>query len=160
MIRFHLLRKEDESMINLIADWYQDQWNIQRVHTIHKLSEISCNDDQFQLILYWNEIPVATAGIYNKVGIHKYEKRFNFFKHWLALVYTVPAYRKKGLASELCKKILHLANEKGIQNIHLYTDTAASMYGKLGWKLKEKINLNNRELAIMEIDLFRPLINE
>ncbi len=153
MISFQLLQKDDESMFDLIAGWYQEQWNIPRDQTFQKLYEITGNEEQFQLILQWNEIPVATAGIYSQVGIHRYDTRFNEFKHWLALVYTVPAYRKRGLASELCKMVLQLAKERELSSIYLYTDTAAAMYLKLGWQLKENIAVNNRELAIMEIHL-------
>jgi GNAT superfamily N-acetyltransferase len=95
-------------------------------------------------------LPVATGGIYNHVGLLNREPKFNIYKHWLALVYTVPAFRNKVYGVSLCQFMEKYAAEINITHIHLFTHTAESLYKRIGWQEIERLELAGKYIVVME----------
>jgi GNAT superfamily N-acetyltransferase len=97
-----------------------------------------------------DNLPIATAGLYHYVGLHDYFPKYKEYPLWLALVYTLPEYRGKGYGSMLCEKIQTLVGDLGFNEIWLFTDTAESLYQRLGWQVVERITLKHRNIVIMK----------
>lgn len=53
---------------------------------------------------------------------------------WLANVYVHPAFRKRGLATQLIERIMTEARGLGIETLHLFTAHQADFYARLGWR--------------------------
>ena len=53
---------------------------------------------------------------------------------WLGSVYVLPAFRRRGIATALVSHALARAREFGIECLYLWTDSAASLYERLGWR--------------------------
>jgi len=49
-ISFQKVNPDDKKIINLIADWYLQEWNIAKDQTIQKLSDFLPNSILFQLL--------------------------------------------------------------------------------------------------------------
>nr|WP_255723186.1 GNAT family N-acetyltransferase [Flavihumibacter fluminis] len=121
--------------------------------TLSRLTAITRQKDQFQLVMTSDGVPIGTAGVYNTVRILEKIPRLNIYTHWLALVYTIPMERGKGYGALLCEKVEEEAKKEGISKLHLYTYTAESLYKRGGWQLVERIEVESRNIVLMEKEL-------
>lgn len=152
-IRFQFVTPEDTAGIQLIAEWYASEWKIPRETSVEKLTQLPFGDHQFQVMLLLNEVPVASGGIYNHVGIVDKVPRLNAHKHWLALVYTLPEYRQQGYGAMLCNYIEEHARFLGLKELYLFTHTAENLYRRLGWEQAERLQAGDRDIAVMRKNL-------
>jgi GNAT superfamily N-acetyltransferase len=148
-----LLQPDNTELFNTIAGWYHEEWKIPTQKTIQNLHHITSGSSQFQALLMLDNIPVATGGIYSHVGLIDREPRFGIYNHWLSLVYTMPEHRHKGYGAELCSFISEHAMTINISKLHLFTDTAESLYTRLGWTPLERVSTGGRNVVVMEQDL-------
>ncbi len=152
-IKFKILEPNDHETIQLIADWYFNEWNITKDNTIKKLTAIAFDNSQFQVLMTLDGEPIGTGGLYNHVGLIDKEPRFNIHKNWLALVYTVPNKRHQGFGALICNFIQDYSKKLGVRQMCLFTDTAERLYQRLGWDELEKISLGERKIVVMKKDL-------
>lgn len=149
-ITIQKLSPTDKILINQIAQWYLSEWAIPIDITIHRLSNPSNDDVLLQLVLSKNNIPAATGGLYNKVGLLKEHERFQKFKPWVALLYTNTNNRNQGLGHLLLNKIEEEAKKTGLKNIYLFTFTAENLYKRAGWKEMERVNYRGNDTVVMK----------
>lgn len=152
-INFRIIHPDDNKTINLIAKWYLIEWNIPVEKMLQRLKTVTADNSQFQVLMTLDEIPIATAGLYNHVGLINKEPRFNIYKNWLALVYTIPEKRGRGFGALICNYIQDCAKRMGIEKMYLYTDTAERFYKRLGWVESERLIIDNRNIVVMEKNL-------
>ncbi|TGM05393.1 GNAT family N-acetyltransferase [Leptospira jelokensis] len=152
-IEYKILSPDDEDLMAIIAEWYMDEWKIPYDKTIAKLKAVTNDHSQFQLVLFQNSFPVATGGVYHQVGLLDQEPKFKIHKHWLALVYSLPQFRRNGLGAKLCGYLEGTAKERGILELHLFSDTAVALYERLGWSKVEVVGFGSRNVTVMKKDL-------
>jgi GNAT superfamily N-acetyltransferase len=152
-IEFHIVQAGDNAIFQTIADWYLQEWKIPTENTFRKLELITSDALQFQAIVKVDSEPVATGGLYNHVGLMEKEPRFKIYNNWLALVYTRPEHRKSGYGASICKFIQEQSAKRGINEMYLFTDTAKSLYSRLGWTELEKVSMGNRNVVVMKKNL-------
>lgn len=152
-IHIHTLQSTDSPLMELVAGWYLDTWKIPVEKTLRHLGEVTAAPSQMQVVLFEGDVPIATGGVYHQVGLLDREPRLRIHPHWLALVYTVPAYRNQGFGAQVCRHLQSRCQEIGIASLHLFTDSAESLYTSLGWNVLERIETAGRNLTIMQIDL-------
>ncbi len=148
-ISFAHLSPTDAATIKLIAHWYLNEWSIPPKDTIQSLSNFPKTGLPFQVMMSLDGKPVATGGVYTKVNLLKVEPRFEVYGPWLAVIYTSKGHRQKGLGTLLCEKIEEMAIAIGVKEMFLYTQTAESMYKKLGWKEMERIEYKGKDTVVM-----------
>src|SRR5690349_6735421 len=147
-IQFYILQPNDNKLIELIANWYLSEWNIPVNKTIDNLKAITIDNAQFQVIMMLNEVPISTGGLYNHVGLLDKEPRFKVYKNWLALIYTTPAMRHQGYGALICNYVQGYAKTLGMQEMHLFTDSAERLYQRLGWCPLERLTLGKRKIVV------------
>ena len=152
-IGFKKVTSNDPELIGLIADWYVDEWNIDREATIERLKKFPNSGTPFQLVITLNGTPIGTGGVYHHVGLLDAEPCLKVYQPWLALVYTIPEYRNKGYGALLCNEIQSQAKTLGLQQLFLFTHTAETLYKRLGWQLLERLALKGKDIAVMKIEL-------
>jgi len=150
-LKFHILKQEEESTFQLLANWYYDHWQMPREKTIEKLKKVTSSRQQFHVLMTVDNIPIATGGLHDHVSLQDKVPRLNEYKDWLALVYTIPEERGKGYGAQLCNFIMVRAKEKGVEKMYLFTEKAESLYMRLGWTMLEKLFEGERELTVMTI---------
>ena len=137
-ISFYKVQSTDEKLIDLISNWYLDEWNIPFENTYQRLANIQNDDVIFQLILSKNQEPIATGGLYKRIGLLNVHPKFKKFEPWLALLYTIKNKRNLGFGEKLLQKIEDISKELGFKIIYLHTFTAERLYLRNNWKpLKE-----------------------
>jgi len=53
---------------------------------------------------------------------------------WLANVHVAPAFRSRGIATTLIKRIIREASNLGARTVYLFTTGSPDFYGRLGWR--------------------------
>jgi len=137
----------------LIADWYHREWDIPIERSLDLLASRMTTSVPFQVVAMMDDVPVATGGIYDSVGLVAAEPRFAIYKPWLALVYTSPAYRGQGIGAWLCERLDDEAIRLSFSRYYLFTFTAERLYARLGWKEMERVEYKNHEAVVMYNDL-------
>ncbi len=149
-IKFKIINTNDDKLISLIAKWYKEEWNIDEENTIMKLDRITKSSNEFQVMMFNNNVPIGTAGIYQSVGIHKHFENLLKYPNWLALVYIIQNERRKGYGEMMCKNIEEIAAEKNMKELHLFTDTAEKLYRRMNWIKLDTLKHLDRNLVIMK----------
>ncbi len=72
---------------------------------------------------------------------------------WLAGLFVVPAYRKRGAGAVLVRAIEQQARERGVSRLYLYTTAASGFYARLGWTVVDRTHWRGFETALMAHDL-------
>jgi GNAT superfamily N-acetyltransferase len=152
-IKFQIVQPGDNKALQLIAEWYLSEWNIPVNKTIERLKTITADDSQLQALMTLNNVPVTTGGLYNHVGLLDKEPRFRIYHNWLALVYTTPGMRHQGFGALICSYIQNYSKKLGMKEMYLFTDTAESLYERLGWHQVERLSLGQRNIVVMKKDL-------
>ncbi len=152
-IKYQIIRPDDNENIELIADWYLCEWNIPVQTTIEKIRNLSIDKSEFQILMSLNNKPIATGGLYNHVGLLDREPRLKIYKNWLALVYSKPDIRGKGLGALICKNIQDHSKDLELKEIYLFTHTAENLYKRLGWQHLERIALGGKDIIVMKKEL-------
>jgi len=152
-INYQFVQPDDNKNMELIADWYADEWNIPVQTTIQKLTNLSSDKSQFQVLMTIDNMPVATGGLYGHVGLLDREPRFKIHQNWLALVYTKPEHRSNGYGALICNHIQDYSKELGLKEIFLFTHTAESLYRRLGWEQLERLALGGKNIVVMRKEL-------
>jgi len=152
-IKYQLIKPEDNENIELIADWYLSEWNIPLQTTIDKIKKLSVDNYEFQVLMTLDDKPIATGGLYNHVGLLDKEPRFKIYENWLALVYTKPDIRGKGLGGLICNHIQDLSKNLRLKDIYLFTHTAENLYKRLGWQQLERLALGGKDIIVMKKEL-------
>jgi GNAT superfamily N-acetyltransferase len=147
---FRIIKAEQKNICNLIAQWYWDEWQILPQKTISRIQ--NATEYEFQMLLLLNGIPVATGGVYNHIPLLDRMPELNRYKPWMALIYTVPNHRGKGMGSLLCQHILQYAADQGICKMYLFAENAVQFYLNMGWKIRELTSVEQRNVHIMEIE--------
>jgi len=149
-IQYQLIKPDDNEHIALIADWYLREWSIPVQTTIEKIKKFSTENHEFQVLMALNNMPVATGGLYNHVGLLDKVPRLKIYKNWLALVYTKPEFRGKGLGALICNHIQDYSKDLGLKEIYLFTHTAENLYKRLAWQQLERLALGGKDIVIMK----------
>jgi GNAT superfamily N-acetyltransferase len=152
-IKFQIIKPDDDENLQLIADWYLSEWNIPVQTTIEKTKKLSADNYEFQILMTLGDKPIATGGLYNHVGLIDREPRLKIYKNWLALVYTKPDNRGKGLGALICNYIQDHSKDLGLKNIYLFTHTAENLYKRLGWQQLERLALGGKDIVLMKKEL-------
>ncbi|MCU0435983.1 MAG: GNAT family N-acetyltransferase [Bacteroidia bacterium] len=152
-LSIHPVTENERKLIEQIAIWYETEWNIPQAHTLKRMNHFAEGKIVFQLLLKTNDRPIATGGIYSHVGLIDKEPRLGIHRHWLALMYTVPDMRGKGIGAALCREIIATARHKDIKEIQLFTDTAENLYAREGWQVTERLEIGQRKIAVMQLSL-------
>lgn len=144
---FRILDRNDHGRTDMISHWYFNEWKIPHEKTKEKLQSLS--PQEFHVLMMDEDIPVSTGGVYHRVSLVEREPRFEIYKHWLALVYTMAGQRGKGHGAKLCTFIEQEAKARGIKELHLFTDTAERLYARLDWEVLERLLIAERNIVVM-----------
>ena len=149
-ISFHKVQSNENTLIELIADWYLNEWNIPIEYTRQRLRNLPNDDVIFQLMLFKDDEEVATGGLYYKVGLLNAHPKFMKFEPWIALLYTTEKKRSLGFGEKLLGKIEDIAKELGFNELFLHTFTAEKLYLKNNWKPFDRVHYKGHITVVMK----------
>lgn len=134
--------------IDTVARWNYEQWGrdmgSQITDSANWFREMMASATEETILALVDDRPVAMASLAD----HDLESRPDL-KHWLASVYVEPDFRRRGIAADLIREIEREAESRSIALLHLYTNTAETLYARLGWTLSEYFTKNGKRFALM-----------
>ena len=68
---------------------------------------------------------------------------------WLAGLFVVPEYRRKGAGAALVGAIEDQARQREFSRLYLYTTDAAGFYARLGWSVLDRTKWKGFDTALM-----------
>jgi GNAT superfamily N-acetyltransferase len=95
-------------------------------------------------VLFDQDIPVGTASL-----AHDDLATRRDLTPWLAGVFVEPAYRGRGYATALVRRVEAFALAASVPTLWLFTWTAESLYARLGWKRIGLESNHGDEVALM-----------
>lgn len=147
----------DIELITQIANWYFDEWKIPTEKTIKRISKYKKTGYPFHIVVKKDGKPIATGGLYTDdgMGLPTLMPAYrNKYEPWIALLYTIPEIRGKGLGAILTTIVEELGAELGFNTQYLYTFTAESLYTRLGWEVIERLTYNGNENTVVMRKVF------
>ncbi len=72
---------------------------------------------------------------------------------WLAGVYVGKQYRRRGIGSDLVKRIMMEAESLGTPTLYLFTVDKEKLYARLGWKTFDQQIYHEQHIVLMKINL-------
>lgn len=132
---FHIapLTRGDTRLASILAQWYYEEWKIPQEGYMPRLLALDPDDMEIHLVLFHHDQPIAAGGIHHKVGLLQVAPEFAEHDPWVAVLYTLPAYRKQGLGAMLLQALEDAAAAVGYTKLYLYTHTAENLYKRQGW---------------------------
>jgi GNAT superfamily N-acetyltransferase len=143
-----------------VADWIYKEWGWELPgSTLESIrSEFSqyLNTDHIPLTMLAlvDSQPVGTASI----TLHDMNTRMELTP-WLAAVYVLPEFRRRGLGSELVRAIESAAIRLQLECLYLFTPDQESFYARLGWSVLEIVEFRHHSNVVMT-KLFRRSVDE
>ncbi len=145
---------EHEEFMPVVASWLIEQWGfldpgftvtdaVTDFKTRFKPGGIPCT-----VIALINGEIAGTASLINDDMPERPE-----LTPWLASVYVVPEFRKKGIAGKMIDRIINDAAALGVSRLYLFTFGDPSFYSKRGWTIMSKDVYHERPVTIMFRDL-------
>ena len=149
-IKYREITSSETEIINQISNWYFNEWKIPKRKTIKSLTAKSNRNVIFQTLMSDSEVSIGTGGLYQSVEIENRIKKYQNYSPWIALMYTKPGMRRKGLGGKLLDRIELEAQKRGYQKIYLFTHSAESLYIRKGWNEIERHQIEGKNIVIME----------
>jgi N-acetylglutamate synthase-like GNAT family acetyltransferase len=69
---------------------------------------------------------------------------------WLASVYVVPSWRRKGIGKQLVERVIEETEALGHSHLYLITPDQESFYRRMGWCLMDRFPHRGEQVALME----------
>ncbi len=140
--------------INIIAEWLYEEFGRYH-HADSKENRVKrlksyCNKHTLPITFTasYKSSPIATASLLN----------WNMDSHpelspWLASVYTLPGFRKNGIAELLIKHVINKAFELNFKQLFLFTDKSADYYKKFGWETVLVEEYYQERVSLMKLNI-------
>ena len=116
----------------LVAGWrvgafgYPGSWTVEEVTSLLLAPPVG---PEATFVLFDQNRPVGTASL-----VHEDLETRRDLTPWLAGVFVEPAFRGRGYATVLVRRVEAFATAASVPVLWLYTSTAEPLYARLGWQ--------------------------
>lgn len=128
-------------LLPVVAGWIYNEWwqevEDTNVSTLTELLRAHRVPDQIPmtLISLLGTQAVGTATLLaHDVGTERWPQ----LSPWMAAVYVVPAYRRRGIGAHLVNATVARARAMGTSILYLLTTEREDFYGQLGWQVLDR----------------------
>jgi predicted N-acetyltransferase YhbS len=127
---------ERPDLLPTVAGWiYEEWWEGGEDASVGKLTDLLRphlvpGQIPLTLVALQTTIPVGTATLLeHDVGTEDWAE----LSPWMAAVYVVPEYRRRGIGARLVEACVAQASTLRVKEIYLLTVGREAFYGRLGW---------------------------
>ncbi|MEX0617780.1 MAG: GNAT family N-acetyltransferase [Pseudohongiellaceae bacterium] len=149
-LRFEYLADRPEDVPEVINWWYT-VWADRMDGSIDSLvarlrSSLSSKSLPVNIVATLDGRMVGTAAL----KAHEMQDVFPGLRYWLGSVYVAPEYRGNGIATAMTSRIVELAGERNLPQLHLQTENIdGGLYARLGWEPLERVVYKGTDTLLM-----------
>ncbi len=147
---------EHASEVPRIASWFYDEWRALYVNqspvSVQRRIESWLTRDRIPTAL----VAVCEGRVIGTVALKEWELEQVSYSPWLAGVFVLPEFRRRGIGALLIQAAESKAASLGIQRLYLYTPDSENYYSHLGWSTIEYHQLPSGPVAVMSKELRTP----
>jgi GNAT superfamily N-acetyltransferase len=134
--------------VPIISAWFQLEWHPhpgeRRVEIEHGVDEW-LQKDRLRAVL----VAVVDGELVGTVALQDKTLPFGDTP-WIAGLYVVPGFRKRGIGTRLLRAAENKARAIGLSKVYLYTPRSAGFYGAFGWNSHHDAAKSSGKAAVME----------
>lgn len=149
-INIRKVKPNEEKFIQTVAQWYFKEWGSPVERTVSRLRDQNPEDMICHYIALYNDMPVASGGIFFNVNLHTTYPETKKYAPMVGMVFTVEEFRRRGIAERILGLLEEEAKTANIKTLYLYTATAESLYKKCGWSTILPIQYKGLDTVVME----------
>ncbi len=145
----------DPALVEIIAGWHQETWGhlTGRSHAerIQEFDEQLASDRiPLTVVAFAAGRPVGSASLLvEDMDTHP------DWTPWLASVFVLPEFRRRGIGERLCRRIVAEARRLGVPRLYLFTPDKAPFYEKMGWQALAEEPYRGESVTTMRLELAR-----
>ena len=139
---------EHPELAPVVASWLIDAFGNPNRRTVDGLAALILSPPvgpEETFVLFDRDQPVGTASL-----AHQDLETRPDLTPWLAGVFVQPAFRSRGYATALVRRVEAFASAASVPTLFLYTWTAEALYTRLGW---ERVGLETHPKMGIEVVL-------
>lgn len=138
---------DDPEVLAVVAAWHWDEWGHQDPDGSLAAWEAGLRERSVFVGLCDGEPVGSVVLIEHDMATHPE------LRPWLGGVFVVPAHRRRGIASELCRVAAEAAAAAGEVALYLHTNGAEPLYESLGWTAIGREPYEGETVTMMRLDL-------
>lgn len=136
-------------LASLVARWRVEAFfNHPGGYTVEEMTELILEPrvgPEETFVLFDHDRPVGTAALI----LSDLETRPDLTP-WLAGLFVEPAFRRRGHATRLIRKVEAFARASSVPVLWLYTSTAETLYARLGWQRAGTEDERGEQVVLMK----------
>ncbi|MBD2261040.1 GNAT family N-acetyltransferase [Pseudanabaena sp. FACHB-2040] len=139
-----------QDAIPTVAQWYYEEWGKVPGNSVEKTikrirGKLNRHKPPFHILAVSKDRVLGVAQFkLREMSIYP-EREF-----WLGSLFVAPKFRGYGVGSVLAEKIAAIANDFGVKELYLQTESLdGGLYKRLGWNVIETTEYNNVRVAVM-----------
>jgi predicted GNAT family acetyltransferase len=116
----------------IVAEWLVGAFGYPGGKSVQEMTTLilqPTNGPEETYVLFDEDRPVATASL-----VHDDLESRRDLTPWLAGVFVEPAFRGRGYATALVRRVEAFAAAASVPTLWLYTATAEPLYARMGWQ--------------------------
>ena len=137
-------------LVAVVARWHWDEWGADyRDSSLEEWTEqlaakTRTDGMPCSWIAYVDDEPVGSVAL----ELDGVEPRPEL-KPDLGGLYVLPRHRSRGIGSALVLACEAMARQCGVEELYLHTESAETLYARLGWETFERMQFKKQPVAIM-----------
>jgi GNAT superfamily N-acetyltransferase len=138
-------------LAELLASWILSAFGHSGSPSLEEMTALFLaphNGPEETFVLFEDDTPAGTASL-----AHSDLPSRTDLTPWLASVYVDPAFRGRGHATTLVRKVEDLARAASVATLWLFTWTAEPLYARLGWVRVGTERHRDIDVVLMKRDL-------
>ena len=143
----------DPAIVEIVAGWHQETWGhlTGRSHA-ERMREFDeqLESDRIPLTVVAFEAgrPVGSASLL----LEDMDTHLDWTP-WLASVFVLPEFRRRGIGERLCRRIVAEARRLGVPRLYLFTPDKGPYYAKMGWQTIAVEPYRGERVTTMHLEL-------
>lgn len=143
---------DDAAIVETVAAWHQETWgHLTGRSQAERVREFDPQrgSDRIPLtvVAFVAGEPVGSASLLAEdMDTHP------DYSPWLASVFVLPAWRRRGIGARLCRRIVAEARRLGVPRLYLYTPDRAAFYARMGWRELAREPYHGEAVTIMTLE--------
>jgi len=143
----------DPAIVETIAGWHQETWghltgrsHVERIREFD--AQLESDRIPLTVVAFEGGRPVGSASLL----VEDMDTHLDWTP-WLASVFVLPDFRRRGIGERLCRRIVAEARRLGVARLYLFTPDKGPYYARMGWERIGEEGYRGEQVTTMRLEL-------